>query len=214
MTLYNKTGVYVIINKVDNRKYVGGTVDLGGRRLHHFSRLKENDHHNPNLQNTYNKYGGDIFEFSVVLFCEEFELLRYEQALVDYYGINNLYNIREHVESNLGLTHSPETIEIMSAIKIGDKNPFYGKKHTKESLEKNRRANSGKNNAFYGKKHSDETIEKLRFANAKLSEENVKEIKKLLKSESETIKNVAKKYGVSPRTIYDIKNGRTWKNVQ
>lgn len=213
MSLYNKSGVYVIINKKNGRMYIGATKDLGGRNRHHLGRLKENDHHNPFLQKVYDEYGPNIFEFKVLLFCEEFELSRYEQSLVDYYGVDNLYNIREYVDSNLGLKHSSDTIEKMSFIKMGKKNPFYGMKHTEDVIEENRLSSLGKNNPFFGKKHSTETIEKLRDANAKLSRADVKEIRRLLKQELSTIKGIAEKYGVSGSTIRDIRNGRTWKNV-
>jgi hypothetical protein len=51
----------------------------------------------------------------------------------------------------------------------------------------------------------------INLGNAKLTSEDVQEIKKLLLTTSKN--NIAKKFNVAPRTIYDIKVGRTWKHI-
>lgn len=48
--------------------------------------------------------------------------------------------------------------------------------------------------------------------NKKLTEEEVLEIRELLKK-GETALKIAEKYKVAPNTISDIKRERTWKNV-
>jgi DNA mismatch endonuclease (patch repair protein) len=45
----------------------------------------------------------------------------------------------------------------MSEVKLGEKNPMYGKHHTLEASDKIRESQIGKNNSFYGKHHTDET---------------------------------------------------------
>ncbi|ACV50240.1 putative homing endonuclease [Delftia phage PhiW-14] len=57
-----------------------------------------------------------------------------------------------------GMVHTQKTKDLMSAGKIGSKNPFYGKKHTEE----NKKKFAERINAFQGKSHSEETREKLR----------------------------------------------------
>lgn len=49
--------------------------------------------------------------------------------------------------------------------------------------------------------------------NAKLTEEEVKEIIKLLREKKMTALKIAEKYNVAPNTISDIKLGRTWKKI-
>ena len=46
--------------------------------------------------------------------------------------------------ANKGKTASLETKTRLSAIRTGEKNPFYGKHHTEEAKERNRQAHLGK----------------------------------------------------------------------
>ena len=58
--------VYTILNKETGRKYVGQTTFFYGRVRTHKSRLKSAQHANALLQEDWNKYGADAFEFAVV----------------------------------------------------------------------------------------------------------------------------------------------------
>lgn len=55
--------IYRITNKVTGQHYIGQTVDINRRRRTHFNSLKRQDHDNPKLQASWNKYGEDNFEF-------------------------------------------------------------------------------------------------------------------------------------------------------
>ena len=52
-----KSGIYIIENKVNGKKYVGQSVNIGSRKSKHFGELKRGTHHNGYLQNAYNKHG-------------------------------------------------------------------------------------------------------------------------------------------------------------
>jgi group I intron endonuclease len=102
-------GIYKIKNLVNNKCYIGQSVNLKKRKIKHFLDLKNNKHNNNHLQNAYNKYGKNSFEFSILMYCENFELTRYEKFFDKYYKKLNLsYNIRESVDSNKGLSRSEE----------------------------------------------------------------------------------------------------------
>lgn len=61
-----KAGVYLISNNVNGKCYVGSTIYLDQRRKQYFIRLEHNKHVNKHLQNAYNKYGREAFEFEVL----------------------------------------------------------------------------------------------------------------------------------------------------
>ncbi len=60
--------VYIIRNKVNNKKYVGQTRQKQPKRrwYHHRTELNKNIHCNFHLQKSYNKYGKDSFEFIII----------------------------------------------------------------------------------------------------------------------------------------------------
>jgi group I intron endonuclease len=60
------SGIYCIENIVDHKKYIGQAVDIEKRFKDHKNNLKSNDHINKYLQNVYNKYGEDIFNYYII----------------------------------------------------------------------------------------------------------------------------------------------------
>ena len=126
-----KTGIYQLINKINNKSYVGSTIDSSERYWSHISKLSRQVHDNKSLQEDFNKYGRDCFELIMLEECLECELLEREQYWSD--KISNKYNIRVNVKSNIGLPHSDKVKSILSEKRKGAKNPFYGKTHTAET---------------------------------------------------------------------------------
>lgn len=64
-------GIYAIKNNANGKIYIGQSTNVKDRLWHHKSALKNNRHENSYLQNSYNKYGADCFEFVVIEECEE-----------------------------------------------------------------------------------------------------------------------------------------------
>jgi len=60
------SGIYKIINVVNNKFYIGSSVDLRKRKSKHFSELRHNKHNNKHLQRAWDKYGEASFVFVVV----------------------------------------------------------------------------------------------------------------------------------------------------
>lgn len=56
-------GIYSIINKANNKIYIGSTINLERRLKEHKRRLKYNNHTNTHLQYAWNKYGKECFKF-------------------------------------------------------------------------------------------------------------------------------------------------------
>ena len=127
----HKSGIYQIRNLINGKKYIGQTVDLTKRKNEHFYSLDRGYHRNSHFQRAYNKYGKNVFKFKVLLYCEPFELTKYEQFFVDKEKRDDLYNIcLECVDSSLGTTRSEETKKKISKNRrgkcVGKDNPMYG----------------------------------------------------------------------------------------
>ena len=58
--------VYQIVNSINGKVYVGETMRGELRWIGHLSRLRGNYHYNPNLQADFNKFGEDVFEWSII----------------------------------------------------------------------------------------------------------------------------------------------------
>lgn len=98
---YNKKGIYIIKNIINNKIYVGSTyVKFSNRYISHRSRLKRNVHHSPYLQNSYNKYGKDNFLFIPIEILEDNETIsiREEYWIKFYDTVLNGYNVMALVE--------------------------------------------------------------------------------------------------------------------
>lgn len=116
-------GIYEIINLINNKSYIGSSSDISRRFLSHQSKLKNLIHPNTHLQNAWNKYGENAFEFRILEACKKDELLEKEQEWLDFYRFNNLwdllYNIRIIVSSNLGISFSEESRKRISKAQKG-----------------------------------------------------------------------------------------------
>ena len=88
-----KGHIYHIKNKVNNKKYIGSTIDYVSRVKHHKSSLKNKKHHCIALQRACNKYGLKNFEFKIIETCEDVFLTELEQSYIDKYGVYNCCRI-------------------------------------------------------------------------------------------------------------------------
>ena len=180
--------IYCIVNLTNNKKYIGQTSDQGGYEVRwdkHKRLLRSNNHVGRNgkadhLQNAWNKYGEENFEFILLhelTFNNEEELIKELNRLEVYYikewnllNRNLGYNISSGGSSgnNFAGKSEEEMNEIkqkMSEKRKGKNNPFYGKHHTEETKRKiseyNKGRYEGKKNPFYGKAHSEEVRKKI-----------------------------------------------------
>ena len=63
-------GIYKLVNKATGACYVGQSQRVKKRIKEHFRLLRWGRHPNPRLQNAYNKYGADQFDWGVEAVCE------------------------------------------------------------------------------------------------------------------------------------------------
>ena len=65
-----KTGIYKIVNTLNNKVYVGSAIDIDTRWRRHKKMLIECYHHSKKLQNSYNKHGINNFNYEIIELCE------------------------------------------------------------------------------------------------------------------------------------------------
>ena len=158
-------GIYMIKNKVNGKMYIGQAIDIERRWKKHRSGLRGNDHDNKHLQNAWNKYGQENFEFSILLECDESQLNNME---IDYIAKLKTYDQDFGYNKTYGGSSgrpTEETKKKLSAACKGKNHPFYGKHHseeTKKKLSETRKGKyCGKNHPLYGKHHSEESKRKM-----------------------------------------------------
>lgn len=123
--------IYYFINKVTKERYVGKTMNLSKRKSVHLNQLKNNAHPNEKLQNAWNYYGEENFEFGYEEFDlnEEKDLSIIEKAFIQHYdSFCNGYNKSEGGE---GGSCGPLTFEQFCFIYFGCKEAGYTEKIAK-----------------------------------------------------------------------------------
>ena len=103
------SGIYVIINSITNRFYIGESMDISKRWKQHIRELKNNTHPNKDLNLDYNRYGKDVFDFKLLQMHigktsveTKAELIILESAYINKYRNEyNLYNIHDTLQGYL-----------------------------------------------------------------------------------------------------------------
>ena len=88
-------GVYTIACTVNKKIYVGGSIDILSRLKSHRSLLRKNKHKCVELQNEWNLYGEDFYNFSALEFCTERDVHKLEVKYIrGFAALDNivLYN--------------------------------------------------------------------------------------------------------------------------
>ena len=146
------SGIYKIINKINSNFYIGSSTDIQSRWYRHKLDLMRGVHPNKHLQNSWNKYGKDNFEFSIIELCNINECIKREQYYID--TLHPEYNILQIAGSSIGYKHTPQELERLSNRKMGNKN-LLGFIFSEESKIK-------MSESHKGKKLSEETRQKMR----------------------------------------------------
>jgi len=78
-------GIYKITNLKNNKAYIGQSTDIKSRWNNHKIELRNNTHRNSHLQNSFNKYGEDAFEFRILERTFEENLDNAEEYWINYF---------------------------------------------------------------------------------------------------------------------------------
>jgi group I intron endonuclease len=158
-----KNVIYKIRNVVNNKFYVGSTVNTEIRFKAHRRHLRKGKHQSPHMQAAWNKYGEDCFKFEVIEHVENPEdLLKAEQLwLNEHAGKPYCYNWATDASAPMrGKKHTVETLFKIKENRVAPKGDnHYGKDvpRTEETKAKISAKCLGIPNKMKGKKHSEQS---------------------------------------------------------
>lgn len=210
-----QTGIYVIKNTITGQFYVGSAKNIKKRKYIHFYKLGKNIHHNKYLQNSFNYYGIEVFEFKILETCDKNLLIKREQYWIDKYfdDQKQCFNMNKDASSWFGRKHSIETRRKLSQAHKGKKInkktrkkmslSHQGLRHTEKSREKigsKTKARQSKpfNCPQWGKKGKNSAYKKVIVVLFESGE----------KKSFPTIREAAKHTNVNPCTITRAIKGR------
>jgi group I intron endonuclease len=222
-------GIYKITNIINNKIYIGGSINIKHRFSEHKWQLNNNIHGNIHLQRAWNKYGKDNFKFEIIEECDILLLKETEQQYIESYNSYKRdfgYNIEKLVvrkelsqetKLKISIAHKGKKLSISQRNNMSKsaKGRIFSEKHKQRIGD----AHRGEKNSNYGMPLSDDVKLKLSLKlrgennpRAKLKEEDIIDIRNMLK-EGKSLRNIAKLYNVSKTTIRDINIGKLWKHV-
>ena len=179
-----RSGIYGIINQARGHIYIGSSKHIAMRWASHRTLLRNGKHYSSRIQRAWNKYGGEQFQFVILAFCPEDDLITVEQQYID--ALKPVYNMMKTVgqrpssdSKNKGRRHSEEAKRKMRGPRPsvsgnknpmfgvhlnGDLNPMWGRKKP-ETSEFNRRTKKGKTyEEMYGEERGKRLRERQRQA--------------------------------------------------
>ena len=177
------SGIYMLKNIVNNKVYIGQSWDIPKRFYDHERHLRKNNHYNGHLQKSWNKYGKESFEFSVLWNGDGYSEM--DQEILDsaeilfidlYNAVNKSYGycakygglggkLTEDAKKKIGDFHRGKTIS--EEHKEANRKFMIGKKfgpHKEETKRKISESNKGKKKSSHKIPRSEEHRLKLSAA--------------------------------------------------
>lgn len=173
--------IYEIKCTKTETSYYGQSRDIKRRFDDHKYKLRHNEHYSTEMQDDFNRFGEESFEFSIIEEVDDEMLDKREQYWISKTKLT--YNIESGGVKNKRLADSTKkklsikakkrykthSVYINSELAIEKRSKTNtGKKRTAEFKKRMSELASqriGEKNSFYGKKHSDETKKKISEAN-------------------------------------------------
>ena len=218
----DKGKIYKITNKENGLIYIGCTVNtLEKRYYEHLYRCFKTDYKSK-LYNSMKKYGQENFVIELVEECDLSVIYETEKKYIEQYdsyynGLNSTFG----GEGCLGYVHSSEMrVKISEAVKNGNSHKgktyeeMYGDKADEQREKRRLSVKKG-----WGSISNDEKEKRISKAketkqkNSKYGVELVKEIKQKI-NEGLKVKQLKELYPqVRENFFYELKNGRSWSNI-
>lgn len=216
-------GIYEIRNKINNKIYIGQSINIEERWQKHGYLLNNYKSDSAHLQHAWDKYGAENFEFNILEEVEDSSLLNDKEIYWIKQKQSNIRQFGYNISGGGGnIITSEETKQKMSkSLKgkfSGEKHHMYGKQHSKETKEKISQAQKGKKLSDEHKqkiseksklnKHTEETKQKISNSHkGKIMSEETKN--KLSESKKGRIPwNKGKKNIYSEESLEKMKNSK------
>jgi GIY-YIG catalytic domain/NUMOD1 domain len=107
----DKSGIYRWVNRINNKNYVGSSVNLYRRFINYYYKNYLNKRVLIRSSHIYRAllfYGHDKFNLEILEYCDKKFVIKREQHYIDLFKPE--YNILKIAGSTLGFKHSPETL--------------------------------------------------------------------------------------------------------
>lgn len=157
------SGIYYIRNTVNNKLYVGQSIDVYTRLSRHKTDLR-GGRDSKHLQEAYYKYGEDNFEFMLLVECQINDLDFLEKYYITEWNTQD-ENFGYNLDSG-GSRSRMMSEETKSKISQSLKGHIVSE-DTKKRIAENHADFSGKNNPNFGKIRSEQSRQKSRKSNKK-----------------------------------------------
>lgn len=204
---------------IDNKKYIGQSVDISERWRIHICELKYQNHHNVYLQEAWNKYGKENFKFYILEYCDIDQLDDKERYYISLYNSIDRsfgYNLMTGGLSKGSLCEEGKKKLSKILKKIHEENPSLAEKTRSNTIDywsntENLKYHSGERNGMYGKHHTEEAKEKMSRARKASSNFNPKPRKVLCKELNrifDSAKGAGEKLNLSGSNILAVCYGK------
>ena len=162
-------GIYCILNKESNKRYIGQAKNLHKRCGDHRSDLYAQTHFNDYLQKSFNLHGEEAFEFIVLEHCNLEELNERECYYMDLYDVRNRdygYNLKSGGQNCSTELCEESRKKLSNSIRKSYENPLRREKQSQVAKEfwskpEYRKGHSGENAPMYGHHHTDEVKKRI-----------------------------------------------------
>lgn len=161
----DRSGIYMITNKITKDFYIGQSKNLYNRFLNYFNPAYLKRSPNSIIGRAIFKYGYSNFSLTILEYCDKKDLTAREQYYFD--TLNPVYNILKIAGSYAeDFSHTEDTKSHLSkalkGVYVGEKSYWYGKKFSTETKALMSSRRKGELNPLYGKSHSEKTKELIR----------------------------------------------------
>lgn len=98
------SGIYYIQNIINNKMYIGQSINIYHRFYQHRNSLRNNAHDNEFLQNEWIAYGESAFDFGIIEVCNDNKLDEREIYFIDLYNTTDKflgYNMTHGGKNNI-----------------------------------------------------------------------------------------------------------------